>query len=92
MTREEYDRALMDIDANATSARNQLAIDYCLEHNTVKLGDFFTDHNGTIKVEAVSVCVANLCCVYYGPGYTKKLKPKKNTDQVKAWQCNEVKP
>ena len=90
MNKEQYIQKAQEINDKAEMDLNDLASDYCLSHNDIKIGDFFRDHMGTIKVEEIRVAVANLCCVYYGPEYTTKRQPKKNTKQRAAWQCNKA--
>ena len=90
MNKEQYSKKAHEIKERAEMDLRHLASDFCLEHNDVKIGDFFKDHIGTIKVAEIRIAEANLCCVYYGAEYTTKRQPKKNTKHRAAWQCNKA--
>lgn len=92
MTKEELDQKLRSIELEAVNAKNKAVHDYCMAHNTVKVGDIFTDHIGSIRVERITIAASfslgQFCCVYHGPELTKSLKPKKKTKHRGAYQCN----
>lgn len=92
MTKDDLEKRLRSIELEAANAKNQAVHDYCMAHNTVEIGDIFTDHIGSIRVERITVAASfassQFCCVYHGPELTKTLEPKKRSKQRSAYQCN----
>ena len=73
MEYDDYKLKYDEIDNEADMKKNELDKEYAYSHNTIKVGDFITDHIGTIKVEKISYAKFNPTpeCVYIGPIYTK---------------------
>lgn len=78
---EELESRLELIRKNAEAAELEAIKEYCFSNNTVKVGDIFTDHYGSIRVEEIKAlpsCTGRHQCVYFGSELTKKLETKKN--------------
>ena len=90
MQLEELEAKIKSFAKEYESARNKAITEYCLANNTVKVGDIFTDHIGSIVVESIkaSAGFGKYQCVYFGTELTKKLEPKKNGDKRSAYQQN----
>ena len=93
MTLEEYYKKRTYLQNKHKKELKELAKKYALSNNPVQIGDMFTDHIGTIKVEKIGIY--NLCpqpsCIYYGPCYTKYGKPFKSGEKRDAFQVNAQK-
>jgi hypothetical protein len=95
MTIQEYNDGVLRLENKMEQEKRALVQEYCLSNNTVEVGDFFTDHIGTVKVDVISIAGGSWgtppCCVYAGFEYTKKMQPYKSQSRRKAWQSNEKK-
>jgi len=95
MTKEEMDSKLSQLEQEYSLNRKQIIKDFCDYNNPYKIGDIFTDHIGSIKIERIKYSFSNLrdkpCCVYHGIELKKDLTPKKLVIKRDAWQSNEIK-
>ena len=90
MNLEKYKESLTALERKHNEEINQLMAEFAKSNSDVQIGDFFTDHIGTIKVESIGVYrdKSRPTSIYYGPEYTKKLQPKKSGDKRQAYQMN----
>ena len=90
MQLEELEANIKGFAKEYESAKNKAIGEYCFSNNTVKVGDIFTDHIGSIVVESIKVSAGfgKYQCVYFGAELTKKLEPKKNGAKRRAYQQN----
>lgn len=91
MTYEELKERIMALQRECNDKASALKKQYAMEHNPVKVGDTFTDHFHTIKVERISVYgYPRLCMKYQGTELTKKGLPKKYQPipDNPVYQCN----
>ena len=69
--------------------------EYAESNNSVKIGDFVTDHIGTIKVEKMSIYFDSMymspSMVYNGTCYTKNGIPMKDKKSRSVYQNNLIK-
>ena len=91
MTKETLDQELADLLADYEHSKKQLIKRYCIANNPYKVGDVFTDHFGSIKIESITFSIRTECCVYFGPELKKDGTIKKSWTVRSAWQSNEVK-
>ena len=91
MTKETLDKQLAQLLADYEQQKKELIKSYCIANNPYKVGDVFTDHFGSIKIEKIMYSIRSMCCVYYGPELKKDGTPKKSGAVHSAWQFNEVK-
>lgn len=95
MNEIEYKEALQAARKDYDDAVNKISIDFALTNNTIKFGDFVTDHTSTIKVEKIGTYCglghSTPKCVYYGPCYTTKGVPYKGDKRGAVYQSNVVK-
>jgi hypothetical protein len=65
---------------------------YAFSNNPYKIGDFITDHVGTIKIEKIkfSVYFGGSECVYIGTQYNKDGKVSKKQDRNTIYQSNII--
>lgn len=91
MTRQEYDKLRLDLIEKNAIELNELAKKYCLSNNPYKIGDVFTDHNGSIRIDKIKFSPIQLCCVYEGVVLKKDLTPGKRGKIRRAWQFHEIK-
>jgi len=87
---EEYGLLLKKIEDKCNQEKAELAKEFALSNNNVKIGDFVTDHMHTIKVERIFVTKLHSIptCVYTGPRYTKAGKPTKRPESCQVYQTN----
>ena len=91
MTKETLDQELALLLADYEQRKKDLIKSYCIANNPYKIGDVFTDHFGSIKIEEIRYSINSRCCVYYGIELKKDGTPKKSGAKSTAWQSNEVK-
>ena len=91
MTKETLDNQLAQLFADYEQQKKELIKAYCISNNPYKVGDVFTDHMGSIKIEKITYSAHSRCCVYFGPELKKDGTPKKNGAVRCAYQINEVK-
>jgi hypothetical protein len=91
MTKETLDQELALLLVGYEESKKQLIKRYCIANNSYKVGDVFTDHFGSIKIEEIRYSIDSRCCVYYGIELKKDGTPKKSGVKSTAWQINEVK-
>lgn len=89
---EEYKEFKAEIDKEYQMKLRELAAIFATANSPVSVGDFVTDHIGTIKVEKVSLYLSLSkdvpSCVYYGPCYTKKNVLYKSGEKREVHQMN----
>lgn len=76
-----------------------LSLEYAQSHSSINIGDFVTDHIGTIKVEAFGLnngyggySSSDMpSMIYKGTEYTKAGKPRKDGSKRSVYQTNLVK-
>jgi hypothetical protein len=91
MTKETLDNQLAQLLADYEQQKKELIKSYCIANNPYKVGDVFTDHMGSIKIESITFSIRSMCCVYFGPELKKDGTIKKSWTMRSAWQSNEVK-
>lgn len=92
MNLAEYKRRVCAIEGERGIELSELAMEYAASSTSLKKGDFFTDHIGTIKVEEIYLfCQNPPSCVYRGPRFTRSGKPFKSGEVRDAYQINEIK-
>lgn len=94
MTEEQYNARKQQIAHHAKLAEQRLVIDYCQAHNPYKIGDVFTDHIGSIRIDQITYDVSLYrlpCCVYTGVELKKDGTPKASGSRRAAYQVNDVK-
>lgn len=85
---------LVAIEKEYESAKKCIIRQYCNTNNPYKVGDIFTDHIGSVKIESIGYYYHKNepCCIYIGPELKKNGEPRKDGSIRQAWQSNEVKP
>jgi hypothetical protein len=91
MTKETLENQLAQLLADYEQQKKELIKSYCIANNPYKVGDVFTDHFGSIKIEKITYSVDRRCCVYFGPELKKDGCIKKIWAVRCAYQTNEVK-
>ena len=93
MKKEELDSKLSQLEQEYSLNKKKLIIEFCDANNPYKVGDIFTDHIGSIRIEKIkySLYMGKPCCVYYGVELKKDLTPRKIQMNRKAWQSNDIK-
>lgn len=79
MDKKEYEDRLSALKVEFSAKQKELAKEFALSNNPVKIGDIITDHYKTIRVERFSWGFGfKQPCVYYsGTRLTKKGEPAK---------------
>ena len=89
---DSFKKRRQDIEEERRGKLNNLCRDYALSNSPLSVGDFATDHIGTIKVMDISWTykphTGDPECVYSGPCYTKSNKPFKSGEGRQVWQSN----
>jgi len=95
MTKETLDRELAYLLEDYELSKKELIKAYCIANNPYKVGDVFTDHFGSIRIEEIKYTAGTIMsspgCVYFGPELKKDGTPKKSGAVRCAYQTNEVK-
>ena len=92
MTISELNRKLSEIEAEYEKSKRIEFVKFCDANNPYKIGDTFTDHIGSIKVELIKYTFGNKpCCVYFGTELKKDGTPRKDGNKRQAWQTNDIK-
>lgn len=91
----EYKIRMLEIERDAEQKKRQLITECALSNNIVKIGDTFTDHIGTIRVEKIKIASRGDGrlpeCVYFGAMLRKDLTPFKSGEKRDAYESNKVK-
>ena len=94
MELEEYRSLKQQLRDQCEKAERNLAFEYAQSNNSVKVGDFVTDHIGTVKVELMRLYFeygSGLpALVYSAPTYTKAGKPFKSESKRSVYQTNLI--
>jgi hypothetical protein len=95
MTKEEFFEKKDLLRREYNRKEKELDISYSLSKASVKEGDFFTDHTGTIIVEKI-IPLGTFdnegipSCAYNGTICNKDGKPNKTGKSRTAYECNNV--
>lgn len=93
MTKQELDDKLKELEQKYELNKREIIKQFCDANNTYKIGDKFTDHIGTIKIEKIRYSIllnGNPTCVYFGTELKKDGTPKKSNTKRSAWQSNDI--
>jgi hypothetical protein len=92
MTKEQYYEKLKAIELEYDAMKKTLYREYAFANNPYKVGDFVTDHIGTIKIEKIQAYKAfDLpSCVYTGTQYKKDGTLSKKQNHTVVNQINIV--
>lgn len=89
MNYEEYKNQLSELSRDFEKSKQKLAIQYAKINNSVKVGDVFTDHIGSVKVESIGFDIhGEPQCVYYGIELKKDGRPTLKGSKRQAYQRN----
>lgn len=92
MDKEKYKLEVKKLKAKHTLALHALNKQYIESNAVCEIGDFITDHIGTILVEKIKWSVSlgsNIpVALYYGLCYTKAGKPFKSGEKRNVWGPN----
>jgi hypothetical protein len=96
MTLQELNDKLTMLYKEYKSNVDEINREYALSNNPYKVGDIFTDHNGSILIEQIKWTTNDFyneppCCTFYGVELKKDGTPKKSGTKRRAWQFNDVK-
>jgi len=96
MDKETLKKEIARLGKECGQKIREILIEYCDANNPFKVGDTFTDHIGTIKIEKIGYYldahIGTGSCEYFGPVLNKDGKPKKDNRKRTAWQINKVEP
>ena len=90
MNQDEYRAKLAEVRERHKAELEKLTVEYIMESQPLSVGDFATDHIGTIMVEDIMPCGTpdHPNCIYFGLQYTKAGKPFKSGAKRKLYRCN----
>jgi len=93
MTFEEFQKMMEIVNKSYQLSIKAAIHNYCDANNPYKIGDIFTDHIGSIKIQAISYFYNEIepCCIYCGIELKKDGSPRKDGAVRNAYQRNEVK-
>jgi hypothetical protein len=95
MTEADYKIEMAKIETERRQKREEVMKKFAFENNTVKSGDKFTDHIGTIVVEQIKATLPSLSefpsCMYFGIELKKDGTPKKDGSKRWTYQTNKLK-
>ena len=80
-------------EADYTKEKNHIIKAFCDANNPYKIGDVFTDHIGSIRINKIGYTesLGGVCCLYAGVILKKDGTETKNREIRQAWQSNEIK-
>ena len=92
MTDQVFKNMMAKAKADYTKEKNQIIKSFCDANNPYKIGDVFTDHIGSIRVQKIGYNrYGSVGCVYNGIILRKDGTETKKREIRQAWQSNEVK-
>ncbi len=93
MEYNEYQQKQKALEREFQIKKSELSTAYALANNSYKIGDIFTDHIGSIRIEAIRTTIHNYkpTCIYFGLELKKDGTPKKKGEKRDAYQINEEK-
>lgn len=91
MTELELSLKINEIRTECDKAIQVAIINFCKENNPYKIGDVFTDHIGSVKIDKIGYFISERdpCCIYYGLELKKDGTPRKDLSRRGAYQSNE---
>lgn len=93
MKYEQLNQKIKDINKEAQLKVNKEIKAYCDANNPYKVGDIFTDHIGSIKIEKIGYNIDlgryRPYCVYIGAELKKDGTPKKGDKKRLSHQIHE---
>lgn len=94
MEKQDLDAQLALADKDYQEQKKAIIIRYCKANNPYNIGDIFTDHIGSIRIEKIGYSKVfgrvDYCCEYEGVVLKKDGTETKNRVMRTAWQSNEV--
>ncbi len=93
MTKQDYEGALFNARMQYEAKKKEILIEFCKANNPYQIGDVFTDHLGSIRIEMIQYAqtLGTPCCVYTGLVLKKDKTPTKIIEKRQAWQSNDIK-
>lgn len=93
MNMQDLKNSLQYIENLCKTEKVQTIKAYCDANNPYKIGDTFTDHRCTIRIEKIQYhcSEANPCCIYEGVILRKDGTPRKDGKKESCFQSNERK-
>lgn len=96
MTKEEMNAKITQLQLEFENNKKKVIKGFCDANNPYKVGDIFTDSNGSIIIDKIQYWYTNFlgdgpCCVYGGLELKKDGTPRKDGSRRQCWQFNEVK-
>lgn len=94
MTLGEYFKSMANLEDEYKKSKAKLSREFALSNNPYKIGDMFTDHIGSIKIERIEIYFDSISipeCVYYGVESTKQGVPFKRQTNRGGYQSNDIK-
>ena len=91
MKLEDYKNQMKDLENRFIADKSALSKSYALLNSPAVVGEFISDHSGTIKIQHITFHIGHSRipeCVYRGPRYTKTGKPFKNGENGAVYQQN----
>lgn len=87
---EELEIQLKTIEDSAERQRKAAIRQYCLENNTVRVGDIVKDRIGSVKVEKILIDYSRTRpqCIYVGAELKKDLTPRKDNSKRNVYAQN----
>ena len=92
---EVYKKRQQELSYQYEKNKRWLSLEFAQSHSSINIGDFVTDHIGTIKVESFGLNTgygrSDLpSMVYKGTEYTKAGKPRKDGSIRSVYQTNLI--
>jgi hypothetical protein len=90
MTTQEYEEKLLILKKDHDAKILDLAREFAMSNNPVKLQDIVTDHIGSVKVDKIGLSIHNQkpSCFYSGMVLKKDLTPTKKFERRNVYQIN----
>ena len=95
MTKDEYDKTYEIIENERKDKIRLFKITYAMSNCSIERGDMVEDNSERILIEDIKCHIPfhkeyPECC-FFGPRYTRKMKPYKNNDVGRVSQLNIIK-
>ena len=88
MTKEELYAKIRELTLTFEASKLAVYVEYVRLNSPYAVGDIFTDHIGTIRVEEISVSPYGIGFIYYGSELKKDGTPKKNGRKRRVFLSN----
>ncbi|WP_460975721.1 hypothetical protein [Spirosoma knui] len=92
MTYDDYNQRIAELEQRFQAEKDALVVACALANNPYKIGDVFTDYNGSIRIESIRPYRAHRLptCCFYGLVLNQDGVPTEEQTRREAYQINDI--